>query len=222
MKRYMTRFGNDSLYEIPNPRLQGRFVGEITTMLNNFGSNPIFWIGLFLLGYITTMVLWGVNRGKWFFSEEYKMGKYLNPIILFLLNIPAYAFPFINQPRFGLPTLAVLLIGIPMLALGVAVKISAGRNRTAKATLGLAVERKLFTSGIYGVIRHPIYLAVNLMPLSLAIIFKATYAVCFDAFRLIAYLTFIFLEEKQLEEEFGEEYREYKEKVRWRLIPYLF
>jgi len=191
-------------------------------MLNNFGSNPISWIGLFLLGYITTMVLWGVNRGKWFFSEEYKMGKYLNPIILFLLNIPAYVFPFINQPRFGLPTLAVLLIGIPMLALGVAVKILAGRNKTAKTTLGLAVERKLFTSGIYGVTRHPIYLAVNLMPLSLAIILKATYAVCFDAFRLIAYLTFIFLEEKQLEEEFGEEYREYKEKVRWRLIPYLF
>jgi len=222
MKRYMTRFGNVSLYEIPNPRLQGKFVREITTMLNNFWSNPIFWIGLFLLGYITTMVLWGVNRGKWFFSEEYKMGKYLNPIILFLLNIPAYVFPFINQPRFGLPTLAVLLIGIPMLALGGAVKILAGRNKTAKSTLGLAVERKLFTSGIYGVIRHPIYLAVNLMPLSLAIIFKATYAVCFDAFRLIAYLTFIFLEEKQIEEEFGEEYREYKEKVRWRLIPYLF
>jgi len=150
------------------------------------------------------------------------MGRYLNPIILFLLNIPAYVFPFIKQPRFDLPTPAVLLIGIPVLVLGEAVRILAGRNKTAKSTLGLAVERKLFTRSIYGIIRHPIYLAVNLMPLSLAIIFKATYAVYFDTFRFIAYLTFIFLEENQLEEEFGEEYREYKEKVKWRLIPYLF
>jgi len=191
-------------------------------ILNNSWHNPIFWISLFLLGYFTTIVLWSVSQGKWFFSKEYKKGKYLNPIILFLLNIPAYIFPFINQPRFGLPTLAVLLIGILLLALGGAVKILAGRNKTAKSTLGIAVERKLFTRGIYGIIRHPIYLAVNLMPLSLAIIFKATYAVYFDAFRLIAYLTFIFLEENQLEKEFGEEHSEYKEKVKWRLIPYIF
>ena len=62
----------------------------MSNMSDHFWSNPVFWIGLFLLGYITTMVLWGVNRGKWFFSGEYKMGKYLNPIILFLLNIPAH------------------------------------------------------------------------------------------------------------------------------------
>lgn len=28
-------------------------------------------------------------------------------------------------------------------------------------------------------------------------------------------------EEKELEKEFGEEYKEYKKKVRWRIVPYL-
>lgn len=38
---------------------------------------------------------------------------------------------------------------------------------------------------------------------------------------VVAYL-FTFLEEEKLIEEYGDEYKEYKRRVKWRLIPYLF
>ena len=38
---------------------------------------------------------------------------------------------------------------------------------------------------------------------------------------LVAYL-FAFFEEEKLIEAYGDEYQEYKRKVKWRLIPYLF
>jgi methanethiol S-methyltransferase len=75
----------------------------------------------------------------------------------------------------------------------------------------------LQTHGVYGFVRHPVYFAWVLMVMGTPhmTMTRLTFAVVSTAYLAIA----IPFEERALLDVFGEEYRDYRKRVRWRMIP---
>ena len=90
-------------------------------------------------------------------------------------------------------------------------------SRTVKVSEG----QKVIDRGLYGIVRHPMYLVTVFMFLSIPIVLGSVWA--FVIFLLYPVLTVIRLlnEEKLLEREL-EGYAEYKKRVKYRLIPFVW
>jgi protein-S-isoprenylcysteine O-methyltransferase Ste14 len=82
------------------------------------------------------------------------------------------------------------------------------------------VDAELQTGGVYGVVRHPLYFGWVLIVFVAATLTgdRLTFAVLTTAYLVIA----VPWEERSLEREFGASYRRYKERVRWKILPYLY
>ena len=76
----------------------------------------------------------------------------------------------------------------------------------------------LITTGIYGKIRHPRYLQMDLALLGYALIANYPAVYLLYALWLVGIRLVVVLEERELEARFGEEYRRYRERVP-RFIP---
>jgi len=79
----------------------------------------------------------------------------------------------------------------------------------------------LRTTGLYSVVRHPLYLGNVLWGLGWAVAFGSTIGVWLTPVWITAFFFHLLIEEDALEREHGAAYRVYKEKVRARLIPSL-
>ena len=91
-------------------------------------------------------------------------------------------------------------------------------NEYLSRTVEVQAGQRVVESGLYGVVRHPMYLATLLLFLSMPLILGSVYAFTL----LLGYLPLIAArirgEEALLEREL-KGYRAYKQKVRYRLIP---
>jgi len=72
------------------------------------------------------------------------------------------------------------------------------------------------------VVGYPIYAGVIILVLGLALIFRAIYALAYVPVVAFFFGLMTIVEERGLLEEYGEEYAEYRKRVRYRLVPYLF
>jgi len=84
-------------------------------------------------------------------------------------------------------------------------------------------ERKqhVISTGVYGVVRHPLYLAASLYIIGGALLMGSIYGgLCGLAFVVVLGLRSLG-EEQMLRNEL-EGYDEYMRRVRWRLLPYVF
>ena len=94
-------------------------------------------------------------------------------------------------------------------------------NTYLSRTIEVQENQKVIDTGLYGIVRHPMYSATLLLFLSMPIILGSVYS-------FLIFLTYPFIiakrirdEEKFLEEEL-DGYCEYKQKVRYRLIPFIW
>ncbi|MCB0115372.1 MAG: isoprenylcysteine carboxylmethyltransferase family protein [Caldilineaceae bacterium] len=123
----------------------------------------------------------------------------------------------------GQGSIAWSIIGLTMLGLAFVV------NQLAVRTLGRFFDRltiqsghQLVTSGIYGVVRHPIYSSYLLIFGGYCVLLQSWPAILLLIIAcLIWFGSRIQLEERMLTEEFGEAYRAYQTQTK-RLIPYVF
>lgn len=111
---------------------------------------------------------------------------------------------------FGLYTLGTVVVFAALKTLG---KMYSGY-------VTLQDEHKLVQTGIYGVIRHPIYLRLLLVALGLPLVFRSWLVAPLFLFAVFFAAKRIRDEEKLLGGQFGEEYEAYRRRT-WRLIPYL-
>lgn len=93
------------------------------------------------------------------------------------------------------------------------------------AYLSRAIEvqkgQKVIDKGLYGVVRHPMYLATLLMFLPMPIILGSFWGLLiFAAYPAVIVLR-ILNEEEVLTREL-EGYKEYKERVKWRILPFIW
>ena len=94
-------------------------------------------------------------------------------------------------------------------------------NTYLSRTIEVQEDQKVIDTGLYGVVRHPMYSATLLLFLAIPLILGSLYAVVV----FLAYPPLIAMrirgEERLLERELSG-YCEYKEKVRYRLIPFVW
>ena len=81
---------------------------------------------------------------------------------------------------------------------------------------------KLQTNGVYGIVRHPMYLGDVLWALGWSIIFNALYALALIPLWFFLRYSISVLEEEKLIEKYGEIYRVYMQKVRKRIFRFTF
>ena len=94
-------------------------------------------------------------------------------------------------------------------------------NTYLSRTIEVQENQKVIDTGLYGIVRHPMYSATLLLFLSMPLVLGSVYS-------FIIFLVYPFIIAKRIkhEEEFLEKelngYREYKQKVKYRLIPFIW
>ena len=126
--------------------------------------------------------------------------------------------------RFGWHTLpkVVSVIGAVMFLLSYVLYAEVLReNVYLSRTIEVQENQKVIDTGLYGIVRHPMYSATIVMFLSIPLILGSVYGLLI--FLLYPFLIIIRLknEELLLEKELNG-YKEYKKKVKYRLIPFIY
>lgn len=94
-------------------------------------------------------------------------------------------------------------------------------NTYLSRTIEVLEDQKVIDTGLYGIIRHPMYSVTLILFLSMPIVLGSVYS-----FLIFLAYPFIIAKRIKKEEEFLEKelagYREYKQKVKYRLIPFIW
>lgn len=94
-------------------------------------------------------------------------------------------------------------------------------NTYLSRTIEVQENQKVIDTGLYGIVRHPMYTATLILFLSMPLILGSLYS-------FVIFLSYPFIIAKRIkhEEELLEKeligYKEYKQKVRYRLIPFIW
>ena len=94
-------------------------------------------------------------------------------------------------------------------------------NTYLSRTIEVQENQKVIDTGLYGIVRHPMYSVTLLLFLSMPLVLGSVYS-------FLIFLAYPFIIAKRIshEETFLEEnldgYREYKQKVKYRLIPFVW
>ena len=94
-------------------------------------------------------------------------------------------------------------------------------NEWLSRSIEVMEGQKVVSTGLYGIVRHPMYTATIAMFLAMPLVMGSWWAFLVMVPYVIAIVTRIKDEETLLTKEL-EGYLEYKEKVRWKLIPYIW
>ena len=94
-------------------------------------------------------------------------------------------------------------------------------NTYLSRTIEVQENQKVIDTGLYGIVRHPMYSATVLLFLSMPLVLGSVYS-------FVIFLAYPFIIAKRIkgEEEFLEKellgYKEYKKKVKYRLLPFIW
>lgn len=94
-------------------------------------------------------------------------------------------------------------------------------NTYLSRTIEVQENQKVINTGLYGIVRHPMYFATTLLFLSFPIILGSwiSFAIfCFFPFLLVKRIK----NEEEVLEKGLEGYKEYKQKVKYRMIPFVW
>jgi len=164
---------------------------------------------LWTYGYIRRKVLFEINGSKVTYRNIIDLSMIISRMILPL--------PFIPQPRFEVST-PIFIIGMGIYLTGIIFILLAVKEINAKLLYGKDIN--LITSGIYSIVRHPIYFGDSIWPLGWSIIFGGLYPALLTPLWFIFYILTINKEENILIRKYGEEYIEYRKRVK-SIIPYI-
>lgn len=94
-------------------------------------------------------------------------------------------------------------------------------NAYLSRTVEIQENQKVIDTGLYGVVRHPMYFATTLLFLSFPLVLGSGVAFVIFLFYPLILVKRIKNEEEVLEKGL-EGYKEYKEKVKYRMIPFVW
>jgi protein-S-isoprenylcysteine O-methyltransferase Ste14 len=88
--------------------------------------------------------------------------------------------------------------------------------------VALQPDHQLKTDGFYGFVRHPSYLGALLAMIGWALVFRSIGGLLLTIAMFLPIIARIWAEEDFLVREFGDQYRAYQQRTRWRLLPSVF
>jgi protein-S-isoprenylcysteine O-methyltransferase Ste14 len=114
---------------------------------------------------------------------------------------------------------AICLVGDVLVAVGLSVMmVVVIQNSHAAATVRVEAGQKLVSTGFYGLVRHPMYTGNVIMMVGIPLALGSYWGLVFVIPGVIVLALRIRDEEKLLQEEL-DGYREYTQKVRYRMVP---
>jgi len=194
------------------------------------------WVFLGVLAVLTIATMVGVLRTRpALLKERYKgliqKGQPWTDRVIVLMFVAAYMGSLIFIPldvfEYHLlpkPSMWVSSFGLVLVVLGwVIISLVFRENAFAAPVVRHQAERehKVVDTGVYSIVRHPMYLGIFIMNVGIAL-WLESYAGALLALVPMAVLTVrILFEERFLREEL-QGYRSYAERVRYRLIPFVW
>jgi protein-S-isoprenylcysteine O-methyltransferase Ste14 len=182
-------------------------------------DNTVFWVAFYTLGLAIILAVLGLRRLHARVALRVPKPVMVPFIVLFMI-VPPLALPFAEGPSIGLPRAAGPIVGGLLFAANIVIKV-AGQRRIG-AMPALKAGGALVTDGVYGRVRHPLYLSNILMALGMALLADSRYALFFSIYYAAGFVLIIHFEERELIDRCGETYRHYRRKVPQRLIPKVY
>lgn len=137
-------------------------------------------------------------------------------ILMFIVPGLDYRFHWSNVPP------ALVAISDLMVALGLFIVFRVFRENTyTDATIRVAAEQKVVTTGPYAVVRHPMYAGASLMCLFVPLALGSWVGVPFAVILILVIALRLIDEEKLLKKDLAG-YEAYTQKVRYHLIPFVW
>ena len=178
---------------------------------------PMFFAGLVM--YIKAPdLLRSRLRAKETQSEQKDVIKYSGLMFLaaFIIAGLNYRFQWIMMPR------AVVWIGVVIFLLAYCLFGEVLReNQYLSRVIEVQEDQTVVDTGLYGVVRHPMYTATVLLFLSMPLVLNSLISFII----MLVYIPIIVKRIKNEEEVLEQElkgYKEYKQKVKYRLIPFIW
>ena len=189
--------------------------------------NGLFFIGLlFIPMFIAGLIMFFKNpdllKSRLNAKEKEKNQKEvvilsgLMFIIGFILAGLNYRYKWVEMPK-----IAVIISSILFIISYILYAVVLIENSFLLRTIEVKDNQKVVDTGLYGIVRHPMYASTIILFLSMPIILGSIYS-------FIVFLIYQFLiikriknEEKVLEKDLNG-YKEYMKKVKYRLIPYIW
>jgi len=182
----------------------------------------MFW---FIFG-ITALVL-TIALALFLVLETKRLQKsyFLTACVVILFFISRLIIIISDPTNWTLPFDLNLIIGIPILAFSILLGFFAEITIKFHSFSRTVEGKPLFTSGIYGIIRHPIYLCEILWPFGLIFTMRKYYSIFVAIACAVFFLIYTLLEERNLNQIYKEEYEEYKKRVSmifpWKSINFI-
>ena len=126
--------------------------------------------------------------------------------------------------RYGwitLPNIAVIISSVVFVLSYILYAEVLRENKYLSRTIEVQENQKVVDSGLYGIVRHPMYMATIFLFLSMPLILGSIYSFLIFLIYPIIIAKRIKNEEEVLEKELPG-YKEYKEKVKYKMIPFIW
>ena len=178
---------------------------------------PMFFAGIIMLFKSPDLLRRRLNAKE---SEDEQKTVILVSGIIFLL---AFILAGLNF-RFGwfhLPTVVIIISSVIFLIAYIMYAEVLRENEYLSRTVEVSENQKVVDSGSYGLVRHPMYTSTIFLFLSMPLVLDSIFSFIVMLVYPIIIIFRIRNEEKVLENELIG-YKEYKEKVKYKLIPYLW
>ena len=153
--------------------------------------------------------------------------KFREQKLIQLINLPVFMAAFIIpglDRRYGwsaVPVEVILITDAVILGGYLIIFLVFRENSYASRIVEVDQTQKVITTGLYSIVRHPMYLGVLIMYLPTPLALGSYYGLIPMAFLPVALVLRILNEEKVLMENLNG-YVEYCEKTRYRLIPFIW
>ena len=178
---------------------------------------PMFFAGLVMYAKAPDL-LRSRLRAKETQSEQKDVIKYSGLMFLaaFIIAGLNYRFQWIKMPR------AIVWIGVAIFLLAYCLFGEVLReNQYLSRVIEVQEDQTVVDTGLYGIVRHPMYTATVLLFLSMPLVLNSLISFII----MLAYIPIIVKRIKNEEEVLETElkgYKEYKQKVKYRLIPFIW
>ena len=182
----------------------------------------LLFIPMFIAGIIMFIMAPDLLRRRLNAKEEEDEQKTVILVsgIIFLL---AFILAGLNF-RFGwfnLPSIVVIIASVIFLLANIMYAEVLRENEYLSRTVEVSENQKVVDSGLYGIVRHPMYTSTIFLFLSMPLVLDSIFSFVVMLVYPIIIIFRIRNEEKVLENELIG-YKEYKEKVKYKLVPYLW
>lgn len=182
-----------------------------------------------LIGFIVAMLLFSIPYLIWYgrvrgvAQEPGRRSDLLLAIIWFsAMAVALYERLVLSWTAFGgWP----LVVGIALVVTGISIRLICRRTlgRYYMPQLKIQPGHELVTSGFYRYVRHPMYSAEFPLNIGLTLALGSIVGTVLMAVGILAVLVYrIRVEEAMLSAQFGNEWRAYVSKTKYRLVPLVF